>query len=122
MVAATYECNNQSGVFPSEWKKAELVLLPKVVKGKNMLEPSSYRPLCLHTSTRKLFEHLIATMTNEYIDDNHLLLNSQYGSRKGRSIIDAIDTAKEEIGNKKKRCLHALVTIDVCNAFNTVQC
>lgn len=32
-----------------------------------------------------------------------------------------IDTAKEEIGKKKKRGLCALVSIDVCNAFNTVQ-
>lgn len=53
-----------TGVFPSEWKKTELVLIPKIEKGKDMLEPSSYRSLCLFTSTSKLLEQLIAIRMN----------------------------------------------------------
>ena len=59
----------------------------------------------------------------------HLLADNQYGFRKGRSTIDAINqvvgNGKEAIsgkrwkGGSKKYCL--LVTLDVRNAFNSAR-
>lgn len=64
-------------ILPNEWKKAELVWIPKPGNGKNMLLISAYRPLCLLTSTSKLIEHLIGkkstnilTQTTYYLADN----------------------------------------------------
>uniref|UniRef100_A0ABD2WYD8 Reverse transcriptase domain-containing protein n=1 Tax=Trichogramma kaykai TaxID=54128 RepID=A0ABD2WYD8_9HYME len=92
----------ETGVFPSSWKRQRLVLLPK--PGKPPDEPSSYqRPGGLS--------------------------ERQYGFRRERSTIDAIEdvisTDREAIAGKrwyrgtKKYC--AVVTLDVRNAFNSAR-
>lgn len=45
-----------SGVFPTLWKKARIVLIEKGDKPEG--EPSSYRPLCLLNDVGQILEHL----------------------------------------------------------------
>lgn len=47
----------RSGIFPSKWKEARVVLLPK--PGKPEFQPSSYRPLCLLNTAGKMFESIL---------------------------------------------------------------
>ncbi|CAB0037521.1 unnamed protein product [Trichogramma brassicae] len=117
----------ETGVFPSGWKRQRLVLLPK--PGKPLDEPSSYRPLCILDTAGKILERIICDRLEAFTERPGGLSERQYGFRKGRSTIDAIEdvisTAREAIAGKrwhrgtKKYC--AMVTLDVRNAFNSAR-
>ncbi|CAB0034124.1 unnamed protein product, partial [Trichogramma brassicae] len=117
----------RTGVFPACWKRQRLVLLPK--PGKPPEEPSSYRPLCMLDTAGKILERLICDRLEAITESPGGLSDHQYGFRKGRSTINAIEnviaTAREAIAGKrwnrgtKKYC--AVVTLDVKNAFNSAR-
>ena len=118
----------KEGIFPDMWKVQRLVLL---LKGgdKPPEQPSSYRPLCILDTSGKIFERIIGERLTTAIEECGGLSDHQYGFRKGRSTIDAvnlvINTAKQAIAGKrwkrgsKNYC--AVVTLDVKNAFNSAQ-
>ncbi|GBP21618.1 Probable RNA-directed DNA polymerase from transposon X-element [Eumeta japonica] len=113
----------REGTFPWKWKQQRLVLLPKEKKPPE--EPSSYRPLCMLDTAGKIFERIIYQRIEVAVEP--LLADNQYGFRKGRSTLDAINlvvnTAREAIagtrwkGGTKKYCLVA--TLEIRNAFNS---
>ncbi|CAB0039101.1 unnamed protein product [Trichogramma brassicae] len=117
----------RTGVFPVCWKRQRLVLLPK--PGKPPEEPSSYRPLCMLDTAGKILERLICDRLEAITESPGGLSDNQYGFRKERSTINAIEnviaTAREAIAGKrwnrgtKKYC--AVVTLDVKNAFNSAR-
>ncbi|XP_050090000.1 uncharacterized protein LOC126574085 [Anopheles aquasalis] len=114
--------------FPTEWKVQRLVLLPK--PGKQPGSASSYRPLCLLNTVGKVFERVLLSRLNDYVEhatDGARLSTRQFGFRKGRSTISAIeavlDHAKHALSfgvsnGRNKRCC-AVVALDVRNAFNS---
>lgn len=113
----------QEGTFPDRWKRQRLVLLPKGNKPPE--DPSSYRPLCMLDTAGKVLERIIHGRIEAVVESQ--LADNQYGFRRGRSTVDAIDlvvnTAKEAISGTrwkrgaKKYCLVA--TLDIKNAFNS---
>lgn len=104
--------------FPNEWKVAKLVL---VRKGMKPLEnPSSFRPISLLDIEGKLFEHLLLERLNMELTRTGGLSENQFGFRKGRQTIDAIN----EVLNTARQAeiqgdLCVLITLDVKNAFNS---
>ncbi|KAL4122766.1 hypothetical protein QTP88_015041 [Uroleucon formosanum] len=85
------KCLNK-GVFPIWWKRARFVLLRK---GDRPLEdPSSYRPLCLLDCLGKLFKKIIDNRLRRHLDETEGQDDRQFGFRKGRSTIDALNTLK----------------------------
>uniref|UniRef100_A0ABD2WAE3 Reverse transcriptase domain-containing protein n=1 Tax=Trichogramma kaykai TaxID=54128 RepID=A0ABD2WAE3_9HYME len=102
-------------------------MLPK--PGKPPDEPSSYRPLCMLDTAGKILERIICGRLEAFTERPGGLSERQYGFRRGRSTIDAIEdvisTAREAIAGKrwrrgtKKYC--AVVTLDVRNAFNSAR-
>ncbi|GBP28856.1 Putative 115 kDa protein in type-1 retrotransposable element R1DM [Eumeta japonica] len=119
----TYSTYLKEGTFPRKWEQQRLVLLPKGKKQPE--EPSFYRPFCILDTAGKILESIIHQIIEAVVDP--LLADNQYGFRKGRSTLDAINlvvgTAKEAIagtrwkGGTKKYCLVA--TIHIKNAFNS---
>ena len=112
----------QYGSFPTIWKRQKLVLLPKGNKSPD--DPSSYRPICLIDTFGKLLEAIVCSRLQVSVDTANGLSDAQYGFRKARSTIDAInvvvDTARKAIrakSHKNDYCL--VVTLDIKNAFNT---
>jgi Reverse transcriptase (RNA-dependent DNA polymerase)/Endonuclease-reverse transcriptase len=110
------------GIFPNIWKRQKLVLLPK--PGKPPGIPSSYRPICLLDSMGKILERIIQNRLLPYTEGNDGLSDNQFGFRKARSTMDAIDTviniARDAVNRprgSKQYC--AVVTLDVQNAFNS---
>ncbi|CAB0037474.1 unnamed protein product [Trichogramma brassicae] len=101
----------ETGVFPSGWKRQRLVLLPKP------------------DTAGKILERIICDRLEAFTERPGGLSERQYGFRKGRSTIEAIEdvisTAREAIAGKrwyrgtKKYC--AVVTLDVRNAFNSAR-
>ncbi|GBP72842.1 Probable RNA-directed DNA polymerase from transposon X-element [Eumeta japonica] len=87
----------KEGYFPSRCKQQRLVLLPKGKKPPE--ERSSYRALCMLDTADKILERIIHQRIEVVVDT--LLADNQYGFRKGRTTLDAIDivvtTAKDAI-------------------------
>ena len=110
--------------FFVDWQKQRLVLLRK---GNKPLEnASSYRPICLLDIMGKLLEEMILQrLQGDMVHENGLSEN-QFGFRKGRSTVDAIqavvDIATKTIrGPGKRKGFGALISIDIRNAFNTTR-
>ncbi|CAB0038660.1 unnamed protein product [Trichogramma brassicae] len=114
----------RKGCFPTRWKRQRFVLVLK--PGKPAMEPSSYHPLCMLDTAGKILERIITGRLETHTEGPAGLADSQYGFRKGRSTVDAIQavlsTAQSAISGKrwhrgtKEYC--AIITLDVRNAFN----
>ena len=116
-------CRSQE-IFPAQWKIQRLVLLPKGNKPPD--EPSAYRPLCMLDIAGKLFERIISVRLEAAIQQFGGLSDNQFGFRKGRSTIDAIDrvvsVAENAIcGSRCTKRMCVIIDLDVRNAFNTAR-
>ncbi|CAB0040025.1 unnamed protein product, partial [Trichogramma brassicae] len=115
----------ETDVFPSGWKRQRLFLIPK--PGKPPDEPSSYRPLCMLDTAGKILERITCDRLEVFTERPGGLSERQYGFRKGRSTIDAIEdvisTAQNAVAGRRKlrgtKKYGAVVTLDVRNAFNS---
>lgn len=114
-------CCLREGVFPMEWKVANLVLIPKGEP--NMGAVPKVRPICLLDDIGKIFERILADRILHWMNEHAVaqLSGSQFGFRKQRSTLDAIRRVAEET---QESCEGASVTIAVCldikNAFNSL--
>lgn len=112
----------KGGSFPERWKKARVILIPK--GNKPFGDPSAYRPLCLLDTFGKLLEGLINNRLVAELNERGGLNDEQYGFRKGKSTVQAIQSVinvalEERRKTLKTRKLCILVTLDVRNAFNS---
>ena len=87
----------RDGRFFADWKKQRLVLLRK--GNKPLGDASSHRPICLLDTMGKLLEEMI--QQSHMVRENGLSEN-QFGFRKGRSTVDAIQ-AVVDIDTKGRR-------------------
>jgi len=69
--------------FPKEWREYDVALLPKDNK-------SDFRPIAMSSCIMKLFEKLVKSRLDRFVELDLLLPGSQYGFRKGRSCEDSI--------------------------------
>lgn len=118
------DCFNKcfkEGVFPSEWKRARLVLLRK--PGRLDESPSSFRPICLLSDLGKLLERIIFNRIVTHLESGlrSRLSHQQYGFRTGRSTCDALIRMQNIVQshtNEGEYCL--AISIDIRNAFNSL--
>ncbi|XP_046736548.1 uncharacterized protein LOC124405569 [Diprion similis] len=122
LLRAFNECLQQ-GSFHPRWKRQRLVLLPKGQAKEG--SGQKYRPISLIDVTGKLLERLLHARLEAALDASGGLADNQYGFRRGRSTIHAIDEvvdiarkANERKGRFATPCL--MVLLDVKNAFNAV--
>uniref|UniRef100_A0ABD2X125 Endonuclease/exonuclease/phosphatase domain-containing protein n=1 Tax=Trichogramma kaykai TaxID=54128 RepID=A0ABD2X125_9HYME len=80
----------REGCFPARWKRQRLVLMLK--PGKPVAEPSSYRPLCMLDTAGKVLERIMVGRLEAHTEGPAGLADSQFGFRKRRSTVDAIQT------------------------------
>jgi len=112
--------------FSSTWKKAKLVLLHKG-PGKPVEAPSSFRPICLLDTPGKLLERLLSQRLDSHLDSyRNGRAPNQFGFRKGISAESAVEVVTKlaehaGAGNWRQKELCILVTLDVKNAFNSLQ-
>ena len=82
-----------TGVFPSEWKKVNIVRVHKKSDKQNI---KNYRPVSLLPICGKIFKRLIFNDIFKFISNNHAALN-QLGFKPGNSCINHLLSITQEI-------------------------
>lgn len=117
VVAAVATKVLKEGIIPTDWKAAEVVLIPKGNGG--------FRPICLISSLAKGFEALIEERLRNFAEEREILSPRQYGFRKKKSALTAVQSVIDKaerlhsstIGTRK---LFLAIMLDVKNAFNSL--
>ena len=76
----------ESSAYPSSFKIARVV---PVHKGGNKEDVKNYRPISILSSLNKIFEKLIHSRINLFLDANNIINNAQYGFIKRKSTTHA---------------------------------
>ncbi|XP_074036343.1 uncharacterized protein [Leptinotarsa decemlineata] len=117
-IVSVYNKLAKDGIFPPKWKKLRLMLLRK--GDKNIENPSSYGPICLLDSEGKFYEYLLLNRLNEEITRTGGLSEQQFGFRKGRQTVDAVNVVLRIANDASVNGnICATITLDVKNAFNS---
>lgn len=108
----------EEGMFPSEWKQATVIPIPKIKRTKKVNE---FRPINKLPIYEKILEIIVHKQMVRYLEDNKLLIESQSGFREGHSCETAlqwvISSWKKSIGENK---IVGVVFIDLRRAFELV--
>lgn len=108
------------GYFPSSWKSAIGVMIPK--PNKDLKVATSYRPISLLNTTGKLFERIVSTRMHHHFDDIGFFNKWQRAYLKHKEAAEHIHRLGTEIGLTmgRDRWMTAAVSLDVEKAFDTV--
>ena len=93
-VELIFKSSLESGTFPSEWKKLNVVPVHK--KGDKQLL-KNYRPIPLLSICGKIFERLVYNKIFEYFAENDLVSHNQSGFKRGDSCINQLLSITHEI-------------------------
>lgn len=98
----------KSSIFPTIWKKADIIPIPK---NSMPTEMSHYRPVSILPTISKILERVMLKQLNLYIGSISLLPMTQSGFRAKHSTSTAL------LDQKK---IYALVLLDYSKAFDTL--
>lgn len=106
------------GVFPDVLKIARIV--PIFKKGSNN-DVSSFRPIALVPVLAKLFEVIMFRQLYDYFEMHRLLVPAQFGFRKGRSTVAAVESLLDKIlqSFESKRST-SVILCDLSRAFDCI--
>lgn len=106
------------GVFPSIWKDAQIIPLPKKLNPRSF---SEYRPISILPFLSKVLERLVHNQLSRFLNRNDLLNPHQSGFRPAHSTATALVKITDDIRyGMEKGHLTVLTLLDFSNAFNTV--
>ena len=107
-----------TGKFPDSLKIAKVI---PIFKNGSVLEVTNYRPISLLSIFNKIIEKLLYKQLYDFLSNNNILFDNQFGFRKNRSttlaLIQITERIRESIDNKKFGCG---IYIDLSKAFDTV--
>ena len=110
----------ENGVFPSDWKIAEVKLLLKS-PDKDENNPKSYRPISLLPIPGKVFERMIADRLRGIFEHPTYSSDRQYGFRTSRSTVDAISKLKSIVDGDAGESKYVMaMTFDISGAFDNL--
>lgn len=105
--------------FPSNWKSAVIVPVPKPKK--DIALPESYRPISLLNCFSKLFENSILERINDHLSSHNILPPQQFGFRSGHSTNHQVLRLVNDIrNNNNSRISSGIVLLDIEKAFDNV--
>ncbi|GJQ83685.1 hypothetical protein Trydic_g14392 [Trypoxylus dichotomus] len=106
------------GAFPRCWKKQLVRVIPKAGKT-DMSDVKSYRPISLLPVIGKALDSLLINRIEYHVFANGLMSNNQYGFRRGRSTVDAIERVVGFVKNAKDESDYsAVILLDISGAFD----
>ncbi|GBP82977.1 RNA-directed DNA polymerase from mobile element jockey [Eumeta japonica] len=119
LLVAIFNACIQNCYFPTAWKEAVVIGIPKPGKPRDL--PASYRPISLLSVLGKLFEKTLKKRLCEHLIGKGLIINEQFGFRPNHSCPQQALRLVEYIseGFKIKRKTVA-VFFDVAKAFDRV--
>ena len=116
-VVSMFDACLRDGCFPSEGKKARVVILPKSPE-KPRSDPASYRPISLLPVLGKTLERLMIGRLECRMKDR--MNDAQHGFRRGRSTESAWAKVKEYV--RSSECKYVLgVFVDFKGAFDNLE-
>ena len=105
--------------FPSQWKYAKVVPIPKNSESKS--SPNNYRPISLLPIVSKVFEKYIHSIISDHLDENCPIPTNQWGFQSGKSTTTAlISTIHIWLNALDSGNEIATVFFDFKKAFDTV--
>ena len=108
-----------TGNFPDELKIARVTPL---FKSGNRNLMSDYRPISILPTLSKIFEKLTHVRIYQFLDENQVLYNYQFGFRKAHSTIHAVQTAIHSVTKALDTSYQCMgIFIDFSKAFDTIQ-
>jgi hypothetical protein len=118
MIAHLCNLSISTGIFPTIFKKAEVV---PIVKGGDKKTASNYRPISLLSTISKIIEKVVNQRLIDYLESNNFLAENQFGFRRNKSTEDAVAYLSARITDhldKKDNCVG--IFLDLKKAFDTV--
>ena len=119
ILANIFNRSLEPGKYPSKLKMSIKVI--QIFKADDESDPNNYRPISLLSSFNRIFEKLMYTRTNSFIDKEGILCSSQYGFRQKHSaehaILDIVNKIQSDMDKGHFSCG---VFIDLQKAFDTV--
>ena len=70
------------GIFPNSLKIAKII---PIYKKDDPTQITNYRPISLLPSVSKILERIFNNRLDNFVENQNILTNSQYGFRTGRS-------------------------------------
>lgn len=107
------------GKFPSCWKVASVVPVPK--KGCDTSQVSNYRPISLLSVIGKIFESVLNVHVLKFLEVQELQTDKQFGFRRSRSTADLLAYVTEHVSRVLDRQgVMRSVALDISKAFDKV--
>ncbi|KAG7311010.1 hypothetical protein JYU34_003863 [Plutella xylostella] len=108
-----------SNSIPDTWKTQCVIPILKQDKPEN--DFNSYRPIALSSCVGKLFEFMLKTRLDHFVETNKILPEQQFGFRKGRSAAESFTSLVEDIKNSfHGHSATVCAFLDVQGAFDNV--
>jgi hypothetical protein len=108
------------GYFPSQWKVAQIILIPKPGKPPHQL--SSYRPISLLPSASNVFEKLLLKHLLPLVEHAILIPNHQFGFRPRHFTIEQTHRIIRVLNNALDNSQYCSATfLDISQACDRVQ-
>ena len=108
----------ETGIYPSKLKTACVI---PVFKSGSRKDIENYRPISTLNCVNIVIEKLLFIRINSFLNKYNVLIDTQYGFRKGRTTSDAVvrllQGAYESIND---RSYFGVVSLDLSKAFDTV--
>jgi len=109
-----------SGIFPTRLKFSEVK--PILIRGDENYT-SNYRPVSLLTSFSKIFEKVIYNRLYHHINNNHVLVNEQFGFRHASSTnIASCKLTKNKLTALNNKLLVGGIFCNLHKALDCVNC
>lgn len=107
------------GYFPKQWKHAQVVPINK--PGKDPTDCGGYRPISLLPVLSKLLERVILVRFTNFLEENNILPEQQYGFRAKRSTTHQLKRVKDLISNGlAQKQSTGMIMFDIQKAFDQV--
>ena len=104
--------------FPTEWRKAIIIPIPK--ENKDHTNPLNYRPISLTNCFCKIMEKIVNKRLTYFLETNNLIAKTQCGFRSNHSTIDHLVRLESFIREAFVRKEHVIaVFFDIEKAFDT---